>query len=203
VENSSEGSGFPPLVQQAYAAARRVGFPLSRELSREESAGSGSACLPGTGRFLAMLAASCSRIGELGTGTGVGTAWMASAMPSECTLVTAEIDERRAATARELFADDLRVTVVTGDSYAAICLGGPYDLLFSDGGGGQENLVDLLAVGGRVVMDDITPLELLPPDSPFRAGDPKREFFASPRLASAEVVLPDLRNALLVGTRTA
>jgi len=47
------------------------------------------------------------------------------------------------------------------------------------------------------------PEDALPPDSPFRAGDPKREFFASPRLASAEVVLPDLRNALLVGTRTA
>jgi len=191
---------LPPLVQQAYAAARRVGFPLTHE----ESDGSGCACLPDTGRFLAMLAADRTRIGELGTGTGVGTAWMASAMPPGCTLVTAERDERRAAAAREVFADDPRVTVVTGDSFATIALGGPYDLLFSDGGGGQDELVGLLTIGGRVVMDDVTPWQLLPDDSPFkRADDPKRRFFADPRLVSTEVVLPDLRNALLVGTRAA
>jgi predicted O-methyltransferase YrrM len=188
---------FPPLVQQAYAAARRIGFPLTRE----ESAGSGCACLPGTGRFLAMLAAGCSRIGELGTGAGIGTAWMASAMPAECTLVTAEIDEERAAAAREVFADDPRVTVVSGDSLRTVSLGGPYDLLFCDSGGDMETLVDLLTIGGRVVMDDVTPLALLPDDSPFRTGDPKRAFFADPRLVSTEVVLPDLRNALLTGTR--
>jgi hypothetical protein len=36
-----------------------------------------------------------------------------------------------------------------------------------------------------------------------RAGDIKREFFSGePRLVSTEVVLPDLHNSLLVGTRT-
>jgi predicted O-methyltransferase YrrM len=67
---------MPLLVQRAYAAARRIGFALTAG----ESAGTGSACLPGTGRLLAMLAAGCSRIGELGTGAGIGAAWMASAM---------------------------------------------------------------------------------------------------------------------------
>lgn len=100
-----------------------------------------------------------------------------------------------------MFADDPRVTVITGDSFPVISRHGPYDLLFSDGGASPAGLVDLLAPGGRVVMDDLTPTALLPPGSPFRAEDPKREFFASPRLVTAEVVLPDLRNALLVGTR--
>jgi hypothetical protein len=47
------------------------------------------------------------------------------------------------------------------------------------------------------------PWESLPADSPYRTGeDPKREFFfGDPRLVSTEVVLPDLRNTLLVGTR--
>ena len=37
----------------------------------------------------------------------------------------------------------------------------------------------------------------------LRAGDIKREFFSGePRLVSTEVVLPDLHNSLLVGTRT-
>ena len=46
-------------------------------------------------------------------------------------------------------------------------------------------------------------MERLPPDAPLRAGDLKREFSGGePRLVSTEVVLPDLRNSLLVGTRT-
>jgi hypothetical protein len=55
-----------------------------------------------------------------------------------------------------------------------------------------------------VVFDDVTPLAKLPADSPFRTNDPKRHFFfANPRLVSVEVVLPDLANSLLVGTRVA
>jgi len=189
---------FPPLVQRAMAAARRLGFPLTRE---EAGPGGGpSASLPGTGRFLAMLAAGCSGrnalIGELGTGTGLGSAWMASAMPEGCALVTAELDPDRAAAAREVFADDPRVTVVTGDARTVIGSRGPYDLLFSDGGGGTDPvLVDWLRIGGRIVFDDVTPGR--PVD-----GDPKREFmFRDPRLVPVEVALPTLRDSLLVGTR--
>jgi predicted O-methyltransferase YrrM len=112
---------LPPLVERANALARETGFPLTRQ---EAAPGVASACLPGVGRFLAVLAAGCrgGRIGEAGTGVGVGAAWMASAMPAGCTLVTVESDERR------LFSTD-------------------------------------------------------------------------PRLVSTEVVLPDLQNSLLVGTR--
>jgi len=153
-----------------------------------------------------MLAAGCAggRIGELGTGVGIGAAWMASAMPADCELITVEIDEQRAAAAREVLAGDRRVEVVTGDSLKVLSGRAPFDLVFADGGGGQDKaaLVELLRVGGRLVVDDVTPQELLPPGDPFRADDPKRNaFFDDPRLVSAEVVLPDLRNSLLVGTR--
>jgi hypothetical protein len=64
-------------------------------------------------------------------------------------------------------------------------------------------LVSLLRVGGRIVMDDLTPEQALALDSPLRANDVKRRFFSTePRLFSTEVVLPDLENSLLVGTRT-
>jgi hypothetical protein len=80
---------------------------------------------------------------------------------------------------------------------------GPFDLLFSDGGRGDDaDLVAWLRIGGRIVMDDVTPQQALPPGSPLRTGDPKRSFFfADPRLVATEVVLPDLENSLLVGTR--
>lgn len=193
---------FPPLVAQARSVARQVGFPLTRE----EAVGPGpSASLPGVGRFLAMLAASCAggRIAEMGTGVGIGAAWLASAMPADCTLVTAEIDPERAELARQLLAEDRRVEVVTGDSAAAVSARGPFDLLFCDGGGGDyAALVDLVRVGGRIVMDDVTPEKVPRAGVPSRGTDAKRLFFfGDPRLVSVEVVLPDLENSLLVGTR--
>ena len=196
---------IPPLVERARAVARQVGFPLTRQ---EAGPGRPSACLPGVGRFLGVLAAGCraGRIGEIGTGAGVGAAWMASAMPADCVLITVEIDPRLAAAASRLLAADPRVEVLTGDAREVLARRGPFDLLFADGGwrdpSGLASLVDLVRVAGRVVMDDVTPLAALPPDSPLRSGDVKRElFFGDPRLYSVEVVLPNLENSLLVGTR--
>jgi predicted O-methyltransferase YrrM len=195
----------PELVQRAYAAARQIGFPLTAD---DPGHGRGSACLPGVGRFLAMLAAGChrGRIAELGTGAGIGAAWMSGAMPSDCTLVTTEIDPVRAAAARDLLAADARVAVLTGDALELILARGPFDLIFADCGVRDGDtfgaLVSLLRPGGRIVMDDLTPAALLPADSPLRERDIKREMFAGEaRLTSTEVVLPDLANALLVGTR--
>jgi predicted O-methyltransferase YrrM len=195
---------FPPLVARAQALARQAGFPLTRE---EAGPGRASACLPDTGRFLAMLAAGCTggRIGELGTGAGIGTAWMASAMPDDCALITAEIDEGLASMTRELVAADRRVEVITGDAISVMSSRGPFDLLFADSGvrdeAGFATLVGLLGPGGRIVMDDVTPRRAMPPGSPLLADDSKRRFFTSDRLVSTEVVLPDLGNSLLVGTR--
>ncbi|MEV4264737.1 class I SAM-dependent methyltransferase [Kribbella sp. NPDC049584] len=187
----------PPLVERANAAAAEVGMPLARE-------GTGpSACLPGVGRFLAVLAAGClgGRIGEMGTGVGVGAAWMASAMPADCQLVTVELDPNRAAAAQRVFADQDRVEVIQGDAFDELALQAPFDLVFVDGGP-SDRVVELLRIGGRLVFDDVTPVEALPADSPYRENDPKREFFfADSRLVATEVVLPDLRNSLLVGTR--
>lgn len=193
----------PPLVLRAQALAQRAGFPLTRQ---EAGHAGPSASLPGVGRFLAMLAAGClgGRIGELGTGIGIGAAWMASAMPVDCILITVEIDQHRAAAARELLSVDPRVEVITGDAVSVLSTRAPFDLLFSDGGAGhdQTGLVNLLGVGGRIVNDDVTPHKALPPNSPFLTADPKRRFFfGDPRLVSTEVVLPDLQNSLLVGTR--
>ena len=201
------GTEIPALVEQARAAARRIGFPVTRD---DPGHGRGSASLPGTGRFLAVLAAGCTggSIAELGTGTGIGSAWMAAAMPADCTLVTAEIDPARAAAAAEALGGDDRVRVLTGDWSALLPALGPYDLIFCDSGVRDtttfSGLVDLIKPGGRIVMDDVTPLLALPADSPFRQADPKREFFAGePRLVWTEVVLPDLENSLLIGTRIA
>jgi len=202
---SPEPEPLPPLVAAAQAVAGQLGFPLTREDAGPAWA---SACLPGVGRFLAILAAGCvgGRIGELGTGAGIGAAWLASAMPADCTLVTVEIDEALAVAARELLAGDGRIEVINGDALALVPERGPFDLLFADSGvrgpADFAALVGALRPGGRIVMDDVTPELALPAGSPLRGQDVKRRLFdQEPRLLATEVVLPDLRNSLLVGTR--
>jgi predicted O-methyltransferase YrrM len=195
----------PDLVARAIATARAEGFPLTRE---QAGTGLPSASLPGTGRFLAMLAASChhGRIAELGTGVGIGSAWMASAMPADCTLITTEIDPARAAAAARVLAADERVRVLTGDWASLLPLLAPFDLIFADAGVRNQQqfggLVSMLKPGAHIVMDDVTPIAALPPDSPLRDRDAKRDLFSGDRrLLATEVVLPDLRNSLLVGAR--
>jgi predicted O-methyltransferase YrrM len=196
----------PELVEQAVAAARQFGFPLTREEAEPRQLPSAS--LPGTGRFLAVLAAACQGgcIAEFGTGTGVGAAWLASAMPADCTLVTAEIDPGRAEVAAGLLAADPRVQVLTGDADTLLAPLAPFDLIFNDGGQRDRASfaarVGMLKLGGWIVSDDVTPVQALPPGSPLGDSDPKRQLWsAEPRLSWTEVVLPDLANSLLFGTR--
>ena len=97
------------------------------------------------------------------------------------------------------------MSVLHGDANVLAAANAPYDLVFADGGFREPGqLVDLLRVGGFLVMDDVTPVARLPEDSPFHRGDPKRALFMqNPRLRSVEVVFPNLENAALVGRRIA
>jgi len=201
----TDGTETPLLVQRAYAVARRAGFPLTRQ---EAGPSRPSACLPGVGRFLAMLAAGCHGgvIAELGTGAGIGAAWTSGAMPADCTLLTAELDAGLAATAARLLAGDSRVRVLAGDASALLPPYAPFDLIFADSGvrdaAAFGAVTGMLRPGGRIVMDDLTPGLALPGDSPLRQSDVKRDLFAGDDgLTWTEVVLPDLANSLLVGTR--
>ena len=88
----ADATHVPPLVVRAVVLANELGFEYS--------------CLPEQGRLLRVLAAgrSAGRIGETGTGCGVGLAWMVSGASPDTTLVSVERDEERAARATALFA---------------------------------------------------------------------------------------------------
>src|SRR5215468_4969006 len=92
----------PPLVRRALVLAESAGFEKS--------------CLPEDGALLHVLAArrGVARAAEIGTGTGVGAAWIVSALPPGARFFTAEIEPELAAAAAELFADDPDVTVLAG-----------------------------------------------------------------------------------------
>src|SRR5688500_6271915 len=89
-----------------------------------------------TGALLRTLAASKpgGLLRELGTGLGVGTAWLLAGMDDAARLITIEAHEGAAALSRDLLAVDPRVEVVTGDATAWLedYAGPPFDLAFVD-----------------------------------------------------------------------
>ena len=131
--------------------------------------------IPEIGRLLAVLVAARprGRFAEIGTGVGVGSAWIVEAMDTEATFVTVELDEDRAAAAKRLFEEHPNVRVLQGDWHELLPPEAPFDLLFFDGGAwkrlpagevalASERALELLAPGGIVVIDDLTPKALWP-----------------------------------------
>lgn len=90
---------------------------------------------PEVGRLLSVAAAAKPHgtVAESGTGSGVGTAWLHSGLGTGARLITVERDEELARRAAGLFADDRRVSVLTGD-WRLLEEHAPFDVFFCDGG---------------------------------------------------------------------
>ncbi len=177
----------PPLVEKALELTARLGFDRS--------------CSPEVGRLLHVLAASRgrARVAEIGTGTGVGAAWIVSALPPQTPFFTVEIDAVRAAAARELFAEDENVHVLEGDWRELLPPEAPFDLVFYDATKqlrpreDGDLVVRLLAPGGLAVLDDLTP--------GFAGPDPIREFWLGRTDVAATEVLTTPETAAIVAVR--
>jgi predicted O-methyltransferase YrrM len=166
------------------------------------------------GQLLAVLAASRpgGRLAEIGTGTGVGSAWIASAMGPEASLVTVEADDDRAAACARLFADVPNVRALHGDWHDVLPAEAPFDLLFFDGGGWKrspptqmraesERALDLVAPGGVLAMDNLTPEHLWPADAPDWP-DALREFWlGNDALPAIEILTTPETSAILAVKR--
>ena len=109
-------------------------------------------------RLVATLVASKpgGRVAELGTSYGDGALAIVAALPPGATFVTVEIDPERAARARAAL-DGARVELLEGDWRDLLPQRAPFDVVFADGGADYDRVVDLLAPGGILVKDDLTP----------------------------------------------
>ena len=102
---------------------------------------------------------------ELGTGTGLGTAWMLDGMDDESTLESIDHDIAVQRVARLFLADDQRLTLhlIDGDEFipSLVEAGKRFDLIFADAWSGKFRLLDetigLLSQGGFYVVDDLLP----------------------------------------------
>jgi predicted O-methyltransferase YrrM len=157
---------------------------------------------PEIGRLLALLAAGLPRdavVGETGTGTGAGLAWMVTAADPSVKFISYERDADRAEAAREVFKNLENVEVVSADA-AELFERGPFDLLVLDGGPGSGKTPGSLPVdpakvlcpGGTMTVDDYTPATTWPPMFDGEVDVSRLHWLSHPDLRTTEVRLaPD------------
>ena len=118
-----------------------------------------------TGALLRVLAASKpgGAMLELGTGTGLSTAWILDGMDASATLLTVDSEAKYAAIAVRHLEHDRRVTFIVEDAAAFLVRmrGSQFDLIFADTWTGKfDHLEDALAMlppGGLYMIDDMLP----------------------------------------------
>jgi predicted O-methyltransferase YrrM len=152
----------------------------------------GGSSLPEVQRLLAVLAAG-RRCAETGTAFGEGAAAIASTAAS---LVTVERDPERAAAAAERLREFDNVDLEVGDWREILPARAPFDFVFFDAGRLDESpeAIDLLAPGGLLLKDDLTP------DWP--GPDRVRELlFGHPELVAVEILTTPQTAAVLAVRR--
>lgn len=167
---------MPGLDQAADAAAPAAWTAIAE---RTAELGFDMPSEPRTGMFLRMLAASkpCGRLLELGTGTGLATAWLLAGMSRDARLVSVDVDAGPQAVARTALANDPRVEFVTADGLEFVRAqpAATYDLVFADALPGKyEGLHEALALvrpGGFWVGDDMLPQPNWPDGHETRVAD--------------------------------
>ena len=142
----------PAVVSDLAQAAATLGFTMSSDLL--------------TGSLLRTLAASkpAGSILELGTGVGMGTAWLLAGMDAAADLTTVDRNEETTAIAQSFLGSDPRVTFQRMDAIAFIhaCYQQrAFDLIFADASPGKFEALNetlaLLKTGGLYVIDDLNP----------------------------------------------
>ena len=182
---------YPPRVLAAAERARARGFRAS----------SGD----GVGPLLAALAAAVpdgGRVLEIGTGAGVGLAWIVSGLGRrlDVEVVTVAADAGLAADVR----GDVPgyVDVRTGrfeDLHPTL---GTYDLVFADAEGGKwtdfDRTRDLVRPGGVLVLDDLDESLYTRPEHRATVAAVVADVHADPRFTVAELAFD---TGLLLATR--
>jgi predicted O-methyltransferase YrrM len=185
----------PTLLKALRRATEAIGFTMGSE--------------PHTGTLLRALAASKpgGAMLELGTGTGLGTVWIADGMDDASTLLTVDNHEPAVAIARQYLGGDRRITFRVADGATVLTelsrAGARFDFIFADTWPGKidhlNEALALLAPGGIYAVDD-----LLPQPSWPSGHAPNVEQFLAALAGHRELVTTrlDCGTGLLVAVRT-
>jgi predicted O-methyltransferase YrrM len=199
-----------PLPGAAVIRQYRTGVPIAvaEAHAHAEARGFQGSCVDEVGRLLRALAASLKLgiAGEIGTGFGVGAAWIASGLRPEIPFWTVERDPARANLARYALEQHENVTVLTGD-WHVLLRHAPFDLLFAGEVSNlevePEALLQMLAPGGMVVLDGLSPGPATDARALPGGRDPVRDFWLKDRRVIATELMVQVDHAVLVATRGA
>ena len=183
-------SAVPSAAIRALRVAERAGFAMSSDAS--------------TGSLLRTLAASKpgGRLLEVGTGVGVGAAYLLAGMDPDARLITLERGPAIAKAARTLLAEDHRVQVVTTDAVEWLTAydGPPFDLVFVDTTSAKFERRDLLyahmAPGALFIADDLRPQDKWTEAHGPRVAKFRREIVTEPGLLAT---LLDWGSGMVIG----
>lgn len=147
----------PEILSTLQHATTASGFAMASE--------------PQTGSFLRTLAATkpSGAFLELGTGTGLSTAWILDGMDQTSTLLSVDNDEKVQAIAIQHLGRDPRVAfqLVDGAAFLETLQGQTFDFIFADTWPGKYDHLDealaLLKPGGLYLVDDMLPQPNWPP----------------------------------------
>src|SRR5688572_17286004 len=113
-------------------------------------------------RTLAASKRSCKFL-ELGTGTGLSTAWILDGMDNSSTLTSVDNDDRFLGIAKEFLGNDSRLDLVLHDGGEWMSNNGTqkFDYIFADTWHGKYLMLDealsMLTTGGFYIIDDMLP----------------------------------------------
>lgn len=141
---------LPASYVAIQAAGQSIGFSMPSDLQ--------------TGALLQTLAASKpkARLLELGTGTGLSTAWLLAGMDADSTLISIDSEPTYQSIAQQQLGNDRRLRLVCADAHAWLADNEErFDLIFADAWPGKytdlDKTLSLLNTGGLYVIDDMLP----------------------------------------------
>lgn len=162
----------PPLLEAIVARSEALKFSMASE--------------PRTGALLRVLASSKpgGRFLELGTGTGLSTAWLLDGMSADAHLTTVDNDATMQSVARTVLGHDARLKIVTEDAIEFLRrqAAESFDLIFADAIPGKfeglDSALALLRKGGLYVIDDMLPQPNWPDGHDEKVPDLLENLFA-------------------------
>lgn len=145
----SEIQNVPRSYYVIDAATKEMGFTMPSDILTCSLLKTLAASKP-NGRFL-----------ELGTGTGLSTAWILDGMDKNSTLISIDYDSKLLEIAQKYLVSDtrLRLECIDGEAWVNQNFGQKFDYIFADTWHGKylmlDEVLEMLNIGGLYIIDDM------------------------------------------------